>query len=167
VAAENYTRHHKCKKSVKRKNKEQIQLHLFYCKISTLFQTYHYFLSFCQTQKLHWHLWRQNTAVLRVFKLYVAIYCTRFYLISTNEKDIVVSFISEFHSLWEALYLKNTRQTKGYLFSIFFVTLDAVYSKLSKSKFFFCESIWYDRTSVLLLFRLLPFPCWSMLQIVR
>ena len=136
MAAENYTRHHKCKKSVKRENKEQIQLHLFYCKISTLFQTYHYFLSFCQTQKLHWHLWRQNTAVLRVYKLYVAIYCTRFYLISTNEKYIVVSFISEFHSLWEALYLKNTRQTKGYLFSIFFVTLDAVYSKLSKSKFF-------------------------------
>jgi len=23
-----------------------------------------------------WHLWRQNTAVLRVYKFYVAIYCT-------------------------------------------------------------------------------------------
>ena len=31
-----------------------------------------------------WHLWRQNTAVLRVYKSYVAIYCSRIYLLYCN-----------------------------------------------------------------------------------
>ena len=41
-------------------------------------------IKFCMTQKLNWHLWRQNAAVLRVYKFYVAIYCTRIYLSKRN-----------------------------------------------------------------------------------
>ena len=37
-------------------------------------------VSLLLTQKLIWHFWRENTAVLRVYKFYVAIYCTRIYL---------------------------------------------------------------------------------------
>ena len=40
---------------------------MFYPKI----YNYQYYLSFCRTQKLNWHLWRQNTAVLRAYKFYM------------------------------------------------------------------------------------------------
>ena len=51
-------------------------MHLFYCKISTLFQN-QYYGQFCRTLKLNCLLWRQKTAVLKVYTFYVAIYCTR------------------------------------------------------------------------------------------
>ena len=73
----NDTRRHKCQiLQGKQKIKEHIKLHLFHCKISTLFLNYHYYRWFCRTQKLSWHLWRKNTSVLGVYKFYVAIYCT-------------------------------------------------------------------------------------------
>jgi len=64
-----------------------MKLHLFYCK--------------------KWHLWRQNTTVLRVYKLYVAIYWTRIYLglmyvLRANTKVILSSLKAP--PLWINLY---------------------------------------------------------------
>ena len=46
-------------------------------------QTKHFVITFINNLVGHkncWHLWRQNTAVLRVYKFYAAIYCTIIYL---------------------------------------------------------------------------------------
>ena len=73
---------------------------------------------------MNWHLWRQNTAVLRAYKFYVAIYCTKIYLAGTTLFTYNLCWLQYFERYYLVKYpdipgISSTRLTTFYFYSAF------------------------------------------------
>ena len=73
---------------------------------------------------MNWHLWRQNTAVLRAYKFYVAIYCTKIYLAGTTLFTYTLCWLQYFERYYLVKYpdipgIFSTWLTTFYFYSAF------------------------------------------------